>query len=62
MKAACGSRAKPMLDATSTVLAGHYGFTAEELDFIPPNSGRSLSGHFVGITEMVANGSTARAE
>jgi len=25
---------KPILDEIDTVLAGHYGFTAEELDFI----------------------------
>ena len=25
---------KPILDKIDTVLAGHYGFTAEELDFI----------------------------
>jgi hypothetical protein len=25
---------KPILDDIDTVLAGHYGFTAEELDFI----------------------------
>jgi len=25
---------KPILDAIDTVLAGHYGFTPEELDFI----------------------------
>ena len=27
-------RSKPILDEIDTVLAGHYGFTAEELDFI----------------------------
>ena len=25
---------KPIIDEIDTVLAGHYGFTAEELDFI----------------------------
>jgi len=25
---------KPILDKIDTVLAGHYGFTAKELDFI----------------------------
>ena len=25
---------RPILDEIDTVLAGHYGFTAEELDFI----------------------------
>ena len=25
---------KPIFDEIGTVLAGHYGFTAEELDFI----------------------------
>ena len=28
------SKSKPILDEIDTVLAGHYGFTAEELDFI----------------------------
>ena len=28
------AEAKPILDEIDTVLAGHYGFTAEELDFI----------------------------
>jgi len=28
------SKSKPILDDIDTVLAGHYGFTAEELDFI----------------------------
>ena len=27
-------KSKPILDEIDTVLAGHYGFTAEELDFI----------------------------
>jgi hypothetical protein len=27
-------QSKPILDEIDTVLAGHYGFTAEELDFI----------------------------
>ena len=30
----CGQDARPPLDEIDTVLAGHYGFTAEELDFI----------------------------
>jgi hypothetical protein len=29
---------KPILDEIDTVLAGHYGFTAEELDFIVNNN------------------------
>ena len=28
------SKSKPIIDEIDTVLAGHYGFTAEELDFI----------------------------
>ena len=28
------AKSKPILDEIDTVLAGHYGFTAEELDFI----------------------------
>jgi hypothetical protein len=28
------SKSKPILDEIDTVLAEHYGFTAEELDFI----------------------------
>jgi hypothetical protein len=28
------NQSKPILDEIDTVLAGHYGFTAEELDFI----------------------------
>ena len=28
------NKSKPILDEIDTVLAGHYGFTAEELDFI----------------------------
>lgn len=27
-------KSKPLLDEIDRVLAGHYGFTAEELDFI----------------------------
>lgn len=27
-------KSKPIIDEIDTVLAGHYGFTAEELDFI----------------------------
>jgi hypothetical protein len=28
------ANSKPILDEIDTVLAGHYGFTAEDLDFI----------------------------
>jgi hypothetical protein len=35
---------KLLLDEFDTVVAGHYGFTADELDFIPStNSGQALN-------------------
>ncbi len=35
------SNSGPMLDEINRVLAAHYGFTAEQLDFIPSTSLRA---------------------